>query len=159
MILKYKNFIEGDFEAFDRLWGEMGIRICAEPRMRDMLGFYAHLLAKLVHFSHWARNSSHFLQSVCGEYQQACICWCMVCWFFSLQVNSWQNRAHSSTLSWQFQLAFQLRTCNIPLNCQRVSASLLPLCSPRTVTKLGSFVDETNSVSNCQQILSYILGP
>ena len=43
--------------------------------MRDMLGFYAHLLAKLVHFSHGARNSSHFLQSVCGEeYQQARIC-------------------------------------------------------------------------------------
>lgn len=123
--------------------GKWGLEFVLNHCMRDMLGFYAHLLAKLVHFSHWARNSSHFLQSVCGEYQQACICWCMVCWFFSLQVNSWQNRAYSSTLPWQFQLAFQLRTFNIPLNYQRVSASLLPLSSPRTITKLGSFVDET----------------
>lgn len=38
MILKNKNFIESDFEAFDRLWGEMGIRICAGPLYEGYVG-------------------------------------------------------------------------------------------------------------------------
>ena len=58
--------------------GKWGLEFVLDHCMRDMLGLYAHLLAKLVHFSHRARNSSHFLRSVCGEeYQQARICWCM----------------------------------------------------------------------------------
>ena len=43
--------------------GKWGLEFVLDHCMRDMLGFYAHLLAKLVHFSHQARNSSHFLQS------------------------------------------------------------------------------------------------